>query len=75
MHDASNGIMDSCKDSLESESWIEIMLAANVSCANHVPDHLVDAFNDATGLRVSRGNDFAFKTKVVLEGSSDFART
>ena len=58
---------------MESESWVEIMLAANVSCANHVTDHLVDAFNDTIGLRVSRGNDFAFKTKVVLEGSSNFA--
>ena len=39
----------------------------------HAPDHLVDAFNHTIGLRVSRGNDLAFKTKVVLQGSSDFA--
>ena len=30
-------------------------------------------FNDAIGLRVLCGNDLAFKTKVVLEGSSHFA--
>ena len=59
VHDTSNGIADSCKDALQSKSCVEIMLAADVSCANHVPDHLVDAFNDAIGLRVSCGN-FSF---------------
>ena len=66
VHHASNGITDSCKDALESKSWVKIMLTADVSCANHVPDHLVDTFNDAIGLRVLRGNDLAEKYLILL---------
>ena len=61
-----DGLSDRAEDSFPFEVFVEIILSSDISCAEHVSDHLVDTLYYGIRLGIPGGNDLLFNTKFVL---------
>ena len=66
---AADGLSDCAEDSFPSEVLIEIVLSSDVSCAEHVSNHLVDSLYYGIRLGIPGGNDLFLNTKFVFKAA------